>query len=179
MTNKRTYDTFLTFSAIALCTVVAWAMPAKADSCDPVFNALTKVVTTPSHSYSTDTMSKGSQTTNAEMIYMQNKSYMRINGKWMENPETPGEILQQEQENRKRGKATCRLVRDESVNGEPAALYSLHSESENAAKEDAQMWISKRTGLPLREELDMDIGGSSGKIHLSTRYEYGNVKAPM
>lgn len=148
-----------------------------ADSCDPVFNALTKVLTTPSHSYSTHTTSNGSKTISAEMIYMQNKGYMRINGKWMENPETPGEILQQEQENRKNGKATCRLVRDESVNGEPAALYSLHSESENG-KEDAQMWISKRTGLPLREEMDMDVGGSGGKSHLSTRYEYGNVQAP-
>lgn len=173
------FPTLLAFASALLVIVSFSASRARAaDSCDPVFNALTKVVTTPSHSYSTDTTSKGSQTTNAEMIYLPSKSYMRISGKWMENPETPSEILQQEQQNRKRGKATCRLVRDESVNGEPAALYSLHSESENA-KEDAQMWISKRTGLPLREELDMDVGGSSGKSHLSTRYEYGNVKPPM
>lgn len=173
------FRTLLVFASAVLVIASFSASRAQAaDSCDPVFNALTKVLTTPSHSYSTHTTSNGSKTISAEMIYIQNKGYMRINGKWMENPETPGEVLQQEQENRKNGNATCRLVRDESVNGESAALYSLHSESENG-KEDAQMWISKRTGLPLREEMDMDVGGSGGKSHLSTRYEYGNVKPPM
>ena len=41
------------------------------------------------------------------------------------------------------------------------------------------MWISKATGLPLREEMDTDTGGVIGKSHRSMRYEYSDVKPPM
>ena len=42
-----------------------------ADSCQPVFNALTKVVTTPSHSYTTATAVNGSNAAEAETIFVQ------------------------------------------------------------------------------------------------------------
>jgi hypothetical protein len=32
--------------------------------------------------------------------------------------------------------------------------------------------------LPLRLESDMDVGGTMGKRHTSTRYDYNNVTAP-
>jgi hypothetical protein len=32
--------------------------------------------------------------------------------------------------------------------------------------------------LPLRSEIDMDVGGSMGKSHRSSRYEYSNVQPP-
>jgi hypothetical protein len=60
---------------LALLTVVGivqWPSTLEAqDSCQPVFDALTKVVTTPSHSYSTHT---GARQTSAETIYTQGKS---------------------------------------------------------------------------------------------------------
>jgi hypothetical protein len=46
-------------------------------------------------------------------------------------------------------------------------------------KEDSQIWISKTTGLPLREEQDVDMGAEIGKQHRSARFEYSNVKPPM
>ena len=69
-------------------------------------------------------------------------------------------------------------MREESLNGEPAAVYKVHSETE-AAKTDGQVWISKSKGLPLRQELDMDVGGSAGKSHREMRYDYANVKPPQ
>jgi hypothetical protein len=55
----------------------------------------------------------------------------------------------------------------------------LHSKTENAT-EDAQVWIAKGTGLALREEIDMDVGGGSmGKSHASIRYEYGSIQPPI
>jgi hypothetical protein len=148
-----------------------------ADSCQPVFDALTKVVTTPSHSYSTHT--KNGKPISSETIYTQGKAFIRVNGKWMKSPDDPKEILQEEAENRKHGTATCQIVREESVNGQPATVYSLHSKTDYAT-EDAQMWIAKGTGLPLREEMDMDVGGgTAGKSHVSIRYEYGNIQPPM
>lgn len=149
-----------------------------ADSCQPVFDALTKVVTTPNHTYSSQTGAsvRGKQRS-GETIYVQGARYVRVDGQWMKSRLRSEDILQQEKENRANGKATCQFVRNEAVNGESAMLYAMHSESEYA-KEDAQMWISKATGLPLREEIDTDPG-AIGKSHRSLRYEYGDVKPPM
>ena len=169
---------FTLFTSLTVITILQWpsALHAQA-SCQPVFDALTKVVTTPSHSYSTHTMHD--RATTSETIYTQGKAFIRVNGKWMTSPDGPKEILEQETENRKHGTATCQVVRDESVNGTPATVYSLHSKAENAT-EEAQMWIAKRTGLPLREEMDIDVGGGNmGKSHISIRYEYGNIQPPI
>jgi hypothetical protein len=169
------------FSLFTSMMVMAFAGPSlAADSCDLVFNAMTKAATTPSHRYSTHTMPSpnGNKTTEAETIYLQNKIYIRTSGKWMESHESPSEMLQQLQENRNDSKPTCQFVRNESVNNESAALYSLRSENEDV-KEDGQIWISTHSGLTLREEVDMDTGDSEGKSHISIRYEYSNVKPPM
>ncbi len=72
---------------------------------------------------------------------------------------------------------TCRLVRDEAVNGEAAALYTAHQQNPDV-KSDSQIWISKSKGVPLKLEMDMDVGGAAGKSHRTMRYEYTNVQAP-
>jgi hypothetical protein len=69
-------------------------------------------------------------------------------------------------------------VRNESVNGEAAAVYSMRRETD-IANENGLIWISRTGGLALREEIDMDYGGSLEKMHLIARYEYSNVKPPM
>ena len=148
-----------------------------ADSCQPVFEALQKVATTPSHSYTTSTAATGGPR-NAETVMVQGKKFIRVNGKWIDPKVTTAEVLDQEKENEKNGKSSCQLVRSESVNGESVSLYHMQRETENF-KEDSQIWISKSTGLPLREEQDMDMGGRIGKLHNSGRFEYGNVQPPM
>ena len=89
---------------------------------------------------------------------------------------TPQDMLKQEEENIRDSKSTCRHVRDEMVNGEAAALYMGHSENDGV-KSDAQTWISKSRGLPLKTEEDIDTGDGD-KRHMSIRYEYSNVRAP-
>ena len=42
-----------------------------------------------------------------------------------------------------------------------------------------RIWISKAKGLALRQETDVDGGGSNGKLRMSSRFEYGDVKAPI
>ena len=103
---------------------------------------------------------------------------MIVKGNWWLSPVTPNDVLQQEMENRTNSKATCQFLRNESVNGEPAAVYFMRRETESA-KEDGQMWISKTTGRSLVKEVDADTGGAMAKSHLSARYEYDNVKPPM
>ncbi len=149
-----------------------------ADSCQPVFDALTKLITTPSHSYTTSTAANGGKQRTAETIMTLGKKYIRVNGKWMDSRVTTAEVLEQERENEKNGKATCQLLRSEAVSGEAAVVYSLHREPQSF-KEDSQIWISKSTGMALREEQDVDMGGEIGKQHNSARFEYGKVQPPM
>ena len=167
-----------TVSVLSLL-VMGHAAPAHAaDSCQPVFDALTKLITTPSHSYTTSTPVNGGKARTAETIMTQGKKYIRVNGKWMDTPVTTAEVLEQERENEKNGKATCQLLRSEPVNGEAAVVYSLNRQT-TGFKEDSQIWISKSNGIPLREEQDADWGGKIGKVHNSARFEYGNVRPPM
>jgi hypothetical protein len=78
------------------------------------------------------------------------------------------------EKNRKNNKTTCRYLNDELINGEITAVYSVHEVSPKATS-DSKTWISKSKGLPLRSVTDLD----AGKNHISTRYEYGNVRPPM
>jgi hypothetical protein len=86
-------------------------------------------------------------------------------------------MLEQERENRRNTKNEhCAHVRDEAVDGEAAVVFSTHYESEYA-KVDALIWISRSSGLALREELDMDPG-ELGKSHTSVRTAYLGGQAP-
>jgi hypothetical protein len=137
--------------------------------CRLVFDAASKAFDTPAHLYVTTNIGGTAQT--AEMIYAASAIYVKFGGKWSLST-TMQEMKELEQKNRQNSKATCRYLHDESVNGEMAAVYSVHSESPKG-KVDSKIWISKAKGLPLRQEDDVD------KVHNSMRYEYGNVKPPM
>ena len=159
--------------------VMGQAVPTQAaDSCQPVFDALNKVATTPSHSYTTSTAANGGKPMQAETIFANGQKYIRARGKWMRLPVTSQDVLEQEKDKQEHGKSTCQFLRSESVNGEAAMLYSVHREYEEV-KEDGQIWVSRGTGLLLRVEEDFDNRGNKVKDHRSTRFEYNNVKAPV
>ncbi|MBZ5688058.1 MAG: hypothetical protein LAP86_23840 [Acidobacteriia bacterium] len=167
-----------TVSVLSLL-VMGQAAPARAaDSCQPVFDALQKLVTTPSHSYTTSTAAKGGSPRTAETIMVRGQKYIRVNGKWMDARVTTQEVMEQEKEKEKSGKSSCQLVRSESVKGESASLYHLQRETEDF-KEDSQIWISTARGVPLREEQDIEMGASIGKRHNSAHFEYTNIHPPM
>ena len=149
-----------------------------ADSCQPVFDALIKIATTPSHTYTTSAGVKGAKPTEAETIFANGQKYIRARGKWMRIPVTSQDVVEQEKEKQQHGTSACQFLRNESVNGEAAMLYSVHREYEGV-KEDGQIWVSRGSGLLLRAEEDFDNGGNKVKDHRSTRFEYGNVHPPM
>src|SRR5581483_11490239 len=163
--------------SVPLLTICLTTSSHGADSCQPVFDALTKVVTTPSHSYTTNTSVSDGKAPEGETIFADGQKYIRARGKWMRVPVTSQDVLEQEKEKEQHGKSTCQLLRSDSVNGEAAMLYSVHREYDEV-KEDGQMWISRGTGLLLRAEEDLDNGANNKKEHRSTRCEYGNVRAP-
>ena len=141
------------------------------DDCKLVLDAMTKVLATPTHAYVTMNITGQPQT--GESIYAGGLIYAKYDGKWSAGGTTQ-EMKQIAEKNRQTNKTTCRHLNDEPVNGEMTAVYSVHDVSPRSTS-DSKTWISKATGLPLRSDIDMN----GGKSHISTRYEYGNVKPPM
>lgn len=156
-------------------TLVAANLP-QDSGCKVVLDASEKLFSVPYHSYTTITMN-GKPTT-AETISVGGVIYVMYNGKWSSGMVSLEEMKQQYEINKKKvHNVSCKFVRDESVNGESAALYSTHEETEHG-KNDNQMWISKSKGLILKQETDIDIGNGRPISHLSARYEYNNVQPP-
>ena len=122
--------------SVPLVTICLTASAHGGDSCQPVFDALTKVATTPSHSYTTSTVVNGGAPTEAETIFVNGQKYIRAHGKWMRIPVTAQDVLEQEKEKQEHGKSTCQYLRSEPVNGEAAMLYSVHR-----AYEEVHRWL--------------------------------------
>jgi hypothetical protein len=141
------------------------------DDCKLVLDAAIKVFDTPTHAYLTMDLSGKPQT--GESIYTGGVVYAKYDGKWSSGGTTK-EIKELAEKSRQANKTTCQYLKDELVNGEMAAVYSVHEVSPKSTS-DSKTWISKAKGLPLRSETDM--GGT--KSHVSLRYEYSNVKPPM
>lgn len=166
------------FITIIASVAPTW-MQAANPVCQPVLDAMTKIYSTPVHVYSTETAADtGGKTRSSETIYLNHATYVRVNGKWRTSPLTQQEVMDMKKEQQdKNANATCSAVREESVNGEGAVLYSVRQETPDA-KIDSQLWISKSRGVPLKTDIQMDIGGKFGKSHRIMRYEYTNVQAP-
>jgi hypothetical protein len=145
-------------------------------ACKVVLEAANKTLTTATHTYTT--MNIGGKDQTVEMIYMPGVIYSRVNGKWSSVPMTPQELAELRRPTVHNDKATCKYLKDELVNGEMAVVYSAHDATPKGVV-DTQIWISKSKGLPLRQDMDIDVGGAGGKSHTSSRYEYGDVKPPM
>jgi hypothetical protein len=147
-------------------------------SCKPVFDAITRLVKTPNHQFLVQSSdAPGSAPQVGEMIFTGKTTYLLHDGKWQTSNVTPEETLKQDEENRKNSKTNCRALRDESVEGVSATVYSLHSESE-VGKSDGQIWISKASALPLRQKIDLAMEGIAEKNHVETRFVYSGVEAP-
>ena len=141
------------------------------DDCKLVLDAMTKFFDIPTHAYVTMNLSGKPQT--GESIYVGGLVYAKYDGKWSAGTTTK-EMKEITEKNRRNNKTTCRYLKDEPVNGEMAAVYSVHDVSPRSTS-DSKAWISKAKGLPLRSDTDME----GGKSHISMRYEYSNVKPPM
>jgi hypothetical protein len=162
---------------VTFCAALSLSTPAFAAdaACQVLFDAMTKKFTVPAHGYMAEPAPGGKSKT-SEMIFANGAIYLYHDGKWVRSMMSQQDMIKQEQENIRDSKTSCRYLRDESVNGEAVALYEMHSQND-IVKSDGQVWISKGKGLPLRIEADIDIGDGD-KRHMSTRYDYSNVRPP-
>lgn len=164
---------------LALCPSLLAVSFAADSTCKMLADANAKIYAIPTHIYTTETATyTGGKPKSNELIYLNNATYIESNGRWSISRATPQRMTElHKTAEDKHPNATCRAVREESVNGEAATLYSMHDQNPNA-KTDSEIWISKSRGVPLKLEMDMDVGGAAGKSHRTMRYEYTNVQAP-
>jgi len=152
-------------------------------ACDPVFNAVTKLLQTPNHQFmsqssASDGVTSGGKVQTGETISTGDASYVKFNNAWRKAPITPSEMLKHQEEGRHTAKESCSFIKDDDGEG-GAKLYKAHTETPKGVS-DVQIWISPSTGLPVREEVDLAVqdGGRSAKTHSSIRFDYENVKVP-
>ena len=168
MTRLRCLSLMLCALSLAGAAAAAEISPA----CKPVLDAELRVTTTPHHTVSTESGRK----TVGEAITADGVDYIKIRDKWMKSPLTPQDNVERQRQNIKDATSyTCTRLPDDSVDGVPAFVYKVHSETPDVGSADAQIWLSKATGLPLRTEEDLDTGV---KRHISIKYDYANIKAP-
>lgn len=165
---------------LGAAVVAAGSAYAADPACKFVADANTKIYSIPTHIYSAETSAAtGGKPRNSELVYLNDKTYIQVAGKWRISPQTPQKMIEvrKETEAEEEKTMTCKAVRDELVNGEASTLYTAHQQNPDE-KSDSQIWISKSRGVPLKLEMDMDVGGAAGKSHRTMRYEYTNVQAP-
>jgi len=174
------FAVLLISSALQPAPAPASAPASGLGACAPIYTAGEKRIAVPHHIYTTQTMADGT-TRSGEIISLADAQYLLIQGKWVRHPlsVTTDEALQQHRERFDSGTAyRCQTIRREAVNGVPAVVYQMHSETDEGIS-DGQMWIAINSGLPLRQEVDLEVlVGQTGKSHTSARFDYVNVHKP-
>jgi len=75
----------------------------------------------------------GGKSRKGETIFADGVRYIMVNDKWSRSRISVEETRQQEKEDQKNAKShSCHYLRDETVNGETAAVYSVQTEIESA-----------------------------------------------
>lgn len=157
-------------------------LQAQSAECKSVYAFASKLYDKPFHVYVIDSAQTDARLTAgkpsvSESIWTGTVDYVMVRGKWMKSPVDVAEMRQEVTEDSSSKKATCSHLRDETVNGEPAAVWRIHKVSEDGTT-DSDIWIAKRSGLLLKSDVHMDVGGAIGKSRILSRYEYTNVRPP-
>ena len=176
----RSIAAALTLGLTALAALTPHVARAQDPSCKQVFNSIKSQANTPNHQYFTISGAEpDSHAQTNEIITTGRARYVLMNGLWQTLSESPREITKREEENFKKSKTVCRLLREEVLEGTPTSVYVEQSQT-GPISSVGTIWIAKATGLPMREEVNTDAGSGPGGIrHLEIRVVYTDVKAPV
>lgn len=154
----------------------AAAAPADDAACQAVLDAFARLANTPNHQVTVQRDRSG--TTMVESINTGTRLYVRGRGTWTSKPFSPAAEIMAESAHAKSQKSSCRRGRDETVEGIEASLYSVHTSTDEGTS-DAKLWIAKANGLPVRQEIKLDLAKVPGKTHIEVRFIYAGVAAPV
>lgn len=166
---------------LALLATFVLALPAHATDpgCKPAFDAMAKMAGTPYHQTMTENAAFNKKPTHGEIISTADAMYVQVSGAWHRSPYNPRQAAAELREAANARQATCKYLRDETVAGEAVAVYDTQEKQDDGTVVASQLWISKSRGLPLKQTIDMDVGGRMGKSHSESHTDYANVRAPV
>ncbi|HEY5037399.1 MAG TPA: hypothetical protein VII74_09735 [Chthoniobacterales bacterium] len=176
-TSSQSERFFSLLAAAGLCVAAAQTLRAASiddPSCKVLLDATAKMEHTDNHQYVTIDRN-GAKDIEGESIQVGDTSYIKVGDAWKVSPLNPKDPAEQRKENIRNAKVfTCKYERDEMVDGEAAAVYKTHQESEDVIA-DAELWISKSRGLVLKEV----VSHPDDKQSIVVRVDYTNVQKPV
>lgn len=163
------------WSSVGLAAaVLAGPRTVRADACAAAIDAAIAQAKVPHADMHVTTM-PGQAPTRAEMIFVGDKAYTKLDGAWhsMAYPvQQQVDMLTANKARAAQTPHTCQKLSNSPINGEPASLFIMRAET-NGKATDARVWISDRTGLPLKSEVHL----GSGTVFID-EFRYGNIAAP-
>lgn len=168
--------------ALAALPCASSAAGAQSPQCAVPYGAMIKLLASPWHANMVDTAGTDAglhhgKPTATEEISVGGSLYILSRGKWTKSPISVADMQQDQAEKMNTDKATCAHLRDESVNGENASVWSIHSDTEDGDTQ-SQLWVSKSRGVVMRTDIRIDAGGALGKRHSVSNYDFANIHAP-
>jgi outer membrane lipoprotein-sorting protein len=109
------------------------------------------------------------------MIFTGDKAYVQMNGDWQAMPFSAQQQIDMANASKARAQQTphtCEKLPDQPINGEATSQYLMHTTANGNAIE-ARLWISNKTGLPLKSEVHLGDG-----TVMTDDFRYDNVQAP-
>ena len=105
---------------VAIALLAGSALAADSACNKSVGDAATKYLTVSTHIYTTeDGAYTGGKSRNVEIIYLTDKAYVQVNGRWLESPVSPKMMLNKMKEAHadadKEIHSTCQMVREEAI----------------------------------------------------------------
>jgi hypothetical protein len=98
--------------------------------------------------------------------------YLLVNGKWTSHPIDVKKEAGETAAAMKARSQTCTRLGEETLAGQAAKVYAVHS---NDADADSKVWIANASGLLLGQDIANDGAGGNG---MSIRYDYANIQPP-
>ncbi|MEO6922323.1 MAG: hypothetical protein ABI142_00720 [Bryocella sp.] len=139
---------------------------------------MTKLASTPNHMFMTTTAAYNAGPETGETITTADTMYVKVGKTWQKRPYNSQQEATAMVDAYKTANMVCQHLRDDTVAGEPVAIYNTQDKQEGGAPVNSQLWISIARGVPVKQTMDMDVGGKFGKSHSEMRYDYSNVQAP-
>jgi hypothetical protein len=159
-----------TIAVSAAMLVLTSQARAAASDCAPVQAAVALLYKTPFHVKMTKAATRtGAFPTSAdEAVWAGGRLYMKLSDKrWLNTQVAPDNVLGSLTGSVSNYR-TCRRLGDDAVHGEATAVYAATMESGT----QAQLWVSTKSGLLLRDVLDQDI------VKVTAEFDFANIRAP-
>jgi hypothetical protein len=154
--------------------ILASIPDARADDCSATTDAAIAQAKVP-HADTHVMTAPGKPAARAEMIFTADKAYTQMNGAWSSIAFSAQQQIDTINAAKKRGeqeKRTCQKSDGGAINGEATSLFTMNNQG-NGGVSEARLWISDKTGLPLKSEVHLKNG-----TVVTDDFRYGDIKAP-